>query len=56
MMQGPTPSAAPVPGKPHIPHMFPLPEFPAFTPIVPPIPAVPPFTANAFEDSARATF
>ena len=41
MMQGKTPSSAPVPGPPHIHDVFPLPEFPAFAPSVPPPPAPP---------------
>jgi hypothetical protein len=42
MMEGKTPSSTPVPGKPHIPDMFPLPEFPTFSPGIPPLPGVPP--------------
>jgi hypothetical protein len=32
LMQGPTPSATPVPGPPNIPAVFPIPELPAFAP------------------------
>jgi hypothetical protein len=32
LMQGPTPSATPVPGAPAIPPIFPIPELPAFAP------------------------
>jgi hypothetical protein len=32
LMQGPAPSATPVPGAPTIPPIFPIPELPAFTP------------------------
>jgi hypothetical protein len=42
MMAGKRPSSTPVPGKPHIPDLFPLPEFPAFSPGIPPLPGVPP--------------
>ena len=41
MMEGRTPSSTPVPGPPHIPDIFPLPEFPTFTPGIPPDPASP---------------
>jgi hypothetical protein len=40
LMQGKRPSSVPVPGKPHIKDMFPLPEFPLFTPSVPPAPPI----------------
>lgn len=35
LMQGPTPSATPVPGAPTIPPIFPIPELPTFTPTPP---------------------
>lgn len=35
LMQGPTPSAVPVPGAPHIPPIFPIAELPTFTPAPP---------------------
>lgn len=41
MMEGKTPSAIPVNGKPNIPHIYPLAEFPAFVPGIPPDPALP---------------
>src|SRR6202050_1591782 len=41
MMEGKTPSSSPVPGPPHIPDIFPLPELPAFTAGIPPDPAAP---------------